>query len=467
MFAAETYRDRRNQLLRQLPENSLVLLPGNVESPMNCADNTYPFRQDSSFLYFCGHSQPGLALTMDASTGTSTLFGDDLSLDHIVWMGSQPLMAERAAQSGVEGHAPLAELTTLLQQARRQGKTIMILPPYRVENTQRLAHWLDCRMEEVASYVSPLLIEQVVALRSIKSPEEIAEMEKAVNLTADMHLRAMTFARAGQKEAAVAGLLEGMAIAEGGRLSYPAIVTVNGHILHNHYHGNTLAEKDLLLIDAGAASLAQYAGDITRTFPVGSRFSQQQAEIYELVRQALEQATAALQPGRPYRDAHLLAARVMTTGLIELGLMQGDPEEAVAAGAHALFFPHGLGHMLGLDVHDMEDLGEDYVGYDDEIKRSDQFGLRSLRLGKRLQAGYVLTVEPGLYFIPALIDRWQADGRHEAFIRYDRLADYRDFGGIRIEDNVLITTDGYRVLGRPIAKTIPEVEALRAKALEG
>ncbi|MCB0639798.1 MAG: aminopeptidase P family protein [Lewinella sp.] len=462
MFVAETYRARRRAILQQLPSDALAFLPGNVDSPMNYADNIYPFRQDSTFLYCCGLQQPELALILDNTTGETTLYGDDLSLDHIVWMGDQPTMAERAQAAGIEKHAPLAELDKILQRAQQSGRSIHILPPYRAENTLRLAAWLQVGAPEVSQFVSDRLTRAVIGLRSIKSAEEVAEMEIAVNTSGEMHRRAMQEARAGQEEAIVAGLIEGIAIAGGGRLSYPAIVTRNGHILHNHYHGNTLRPQDLLLIDAGASSVSQYAGDITRTFPIARRFTEQQAAIYELVLRALEQATAMLRPGLPYRDAHLAAARILTQGLIDIGLMQGDADEAVAAGAHALFFPHGLGHMIGLDVHDMEDLGEDWVGYDEEVRRSDQFGLRSLRLGKRLQPGFVLTVEPGLYFIPALIDRWQADGMHTDFIRYERLAAYRDFGGVRIEDNVLITDDSHRVLGKPIPKSINEIEAIRS-----
>jgi Xaa-Pro aminopeptidase len=286
-------------------------------------------------------------------------------------------------------------------------------------------------------------------------------MEKAVTISGQMHIAAMRGAMVGIKEAQLAGIVEGIAIGAGGDLAYPAILTVNGQTLHNHYHGNTLQSGQLILGDFGAETAMHYAGDITRTFPVDKQFTEQQKHIYQLVLQAEMAAIEALKPGVPYRDIHLMAARIMADGLKDLGLMKGDMEAAVAEGAHALFFPHGLGHMLGLDVHDMEDLGEDYVGYTDQIKRSEQFGLRSLRLGRELEAGFVLTVEPGLYFIPELIDQWQAAGKHKDFINYDKVADYRDFSGVRIEDNVLITEDGYRVLGEPIPKTVAEVEALR------
>jgi Xaa-Pro aminopeptidase len=287
----------------------------------------------------------------------------------------------------------------------------------------------------------------VIALREIKSAEELTEMDGAVRTSMKMHAAAKAHAAPGQLEAEVAGLIEGIAISANGRLAYPAIVTRNGHVLHNHYHGNVLKKGDLLLIDAGAEAPSGYAGDITRTFAVGQPMTTQQQEINNIVQQALTDCTAALKPGITYQSVHLAAGRIIAAGLKDLGLMTGDVDEAVAAGAHALFMPHGLGHQIGLDVHDMEDLGEDLVGYDAEIQRSTQFGTRNLRLGKRLKTGFALTVEPGIYFIPALIDRWQADGKCAAFINFGKLAAYRDFGGIRLEDNVVVTEVGWRVLG--------------------
>ena len=291
------------------------------------------------------------------------------------------------------------------------------------------------------------LIRAVVEQRSVKSNEEIAEMNKAVSISMRMHAAARDTAESGMTEAAVAGLIEGIAISAGGRLAYPAIVTRNGHILHNHYHGNELRRGDLLLVDAGAETDTGYAGDITRTIPVGGELTDRQRPVYDIVQKAKVECIQALRPGVPFREIHDLSARIISEGLKDLGLMKGNVEEAVAAGAHALFYPHGLGHMIGLDVHDMEDLGEDYVGYDTSHQRSDLFGTRNLRLGRRLHEGFTITVEPGIYFIPKLIDRWKADGKHKNFINYDALEAYRKFGGIRLEDNVVITADNCRVLG--------------------
>ncbi len=407
---------------------------------MNYTDNVYPFRQDSNFRYFAGHNIPDLALTIDAGTGRSLLWGDDISLDHIVWMGEQPSVADLAARIGAERGGSQAALSDLLKQ---HAAEVHYLPPYRSERKVYLAEHLGGA--DAGASVS--LIKAVIALRSVKSAEELEQMDIAVATSMKMHAAAQAHAAPGQLEAEVAGLIEGIAISANGRLSYPAIVTKNGHVLHNHYHGNILQSGDLLLIDAGAETPSGYAGDITRTFSVGAPMTSKQQAIWDIVQQAKTDCIASLRPGITYRSVHDQAGRIITSGLKALGLMQGDVDEAVAAGAHALFMPHGLGHMIGLDVHDMEDLGEDLVGYDDTTVRSQQFGTRSLRLGRELATGFALTVEPGIYFIPALIDQWRADGTCSAFINFSALDAYRDFGGIRLEDNVVVTDGGSRVLG--------------------
>lgn len=458
MFSASTYRDRRQALMAQLPNEGLAVIFGNEESPMNYHDNTYPFRQDSNFLYFTGISDVHHFIIIDLANGSTTLYGDDLSLDYIVWMGAQATMAEKAEAMAADHHAAFQEGIKLISDSK---SPIHYLPPYRADRAILLAACLGKTVKETEQGFSEALCRAVIALRSIKTAEEVAEMEKAVNITRSMHHAAMRSVAAGQPESTVAGIVEGIAIGGGGRLAYPCIGTINGHILHNHYHGNITEDGQLYLLDAGASSPSQYAGDITRTFPVAKSFSEQQKAIYNIVLEALLQSTAVLRPGYRFLDAHLLAAKIICQGLKDLGLMKGDVDEAVSAGAHALFMPHGLGHMIGLDVHDMEDLNEDWVGYDETVSRSSQFGLKALRLGKSLEAGNVLTVEPGIYFIPVLIERWAAEGLHTDFIEYDALEPYKNFGGIRIEDNVLITTDGHRVLGEPIAKSLNEIEALR------
>lgn len=460
MFDKRTYVIRRNSIKERIP-TGLILLLGNNDSPKNYTDNIYHFRQDSSFLYFFGIDRPGIAALIDADSGEEVIFGDEITIDHIVWMGNQPTLADQAAAVGVSKTLPFKKLSSILKKAQQQGRDIHFLPPYRHDNIIRLHQWLDIPLANPAAHASMALIKAVVCTRSYKETKEVVEMEKALNITRNMHLAAMRNAQEGVTEAYLTGKAHGEAVSGGGDLAYPIIMTVNGQILHNHYHGNVLKNGRLVLGDFGAETAMHYAGDITRTFPVAKTFTDSQKAIYQIVLDAEVKAIEALKPGVPYRDIHVLASKIIANGLKDLGLMKGDVEEAVAQGAHALFFPHGLGHMIGLDVHDMEDLGEDYVGYDDQIKRSTQFGLRSLRLGRKLEIGFVLTVEPGIYFIPELIDRWKADNKFKDFLNYNAIEKYKDFGGIRIEDNCLITKGGHRVLGTPIPKTIAEVEAVR------
>jgi Xaa-Pro aminopeptidase len=460
MFNKEVYTERRQQLRHQL-HSGIILLLGNNEVGMNYAGNTYHFRQDSTFLYFFGLDVPGLAAMIDLDSGTDTIFGDDLTLDDVVWMGSQPSVQQQAESCGVRHSTPLKSLSEVVGKAVAADRQVHFLPPYRHDNMLRLNSLLGIGIADLKSGASVELIKAVVQLRSHKAPEEILEIEKAVNITGAMHISAMKGAIAGKTEAHLAGIVNGIAVSFGGQLAYGIILTTQGQTLHNHFHGNTLKNGDLVLGDFGAETGRHYAGDLTRTFPVDKTFSARQREIYQVVLDSQLAALDALKPGMPYQQVHLLAARKIAEGLTALGLMKGDPSEAVAAGAHAMFFPHGLGHMMGLDVHDMEDLGEEYVGYSDTVKRIQQFGTAYLRLGRELEPGFVLTVEPGIYFIPELIDQWQAEGRHIDFINYEKVNTYRDFGGIRIEDNVIITPAGYRIFGRPVPKTIAEVEALR------
>lgn len=461
MFSSSTYRNRRQALAKQFTDNGLLLIFGNEESPMNYTDNTYPFRQDSNFLYFAGLVDTGHFLIIDLASGTTTLCGDDLTLDHIVWMGSQPSMEEKTANIGAEQHLSYQEGLAAISKAAKAKQTIHYLPPYREERVTLLAECLGQTAQVTRQGFSEQLCRAVIQLRSYKTSEEVAEMDKAVNITRAMHLAAMRSVAPGQRESTVAGIVEGIAIGGGGRLAYPCIGTINGHILHNHYHGNVVQNGQLYLLDAGASSISQYAGDITRTFPVNKTFTEQQKDIYAIVLKALVDCTASLKPGYAYKDAHLQAAKIITQGMKDLGLMKGDVDAAVAEGAHALFFPHGLGHMIGLDVHDMEDLNENWVGYDEHTERSTQFGLKSLRLAKQLEAGFALTVEPGIYFIPTLIERWQAEGKFKDFVNYDALVPYLNFGGIRIEDNLLVTENGSQLIGKLIPREIAEVEAAR------
>ncbi|MBN1559465.1 aminopeptidase P family protein [candidate division KSB1 bacterium] len=459
MFAENVYRQRRQQLKQQFDAGVLLFL-GNDDSPMNYSDNTYRFRQDSTFLYYFGLQDPGLAAVIEVDDESETLFGYDFTVDDVVWMGPQPSLQERAERVGVVKCAAQSQLAPVIAKALAAGRDVHILPPYRGDHRIKAASLLHISVEAVEHYASEPFIKAVVAQRSIKSTDEIVEIETALDITHQMHTFAMQHARPGMVEREISGQMEGIAATRGAGVSFPIIFSVHGETLHNHYHGNIMRRGDIAVNDSGAESFLHYAGDITRTIPIGGQFTSRQRDIYSIVLSAQMQAIAAIRPGIPYRDVHLHAARVMAEGLKQLGLMRGDMDDAVAQGAHALFFPHGLGHMMGLDVHDMENLGENHVGYDESIQRSAQFGLKSLRLARALQPGYVLTVEPGLYFIPALIAKWEAAGKSRDFINYEKLRAFLDFGGIRIEDDVVVTANGQRVLGRPIAKTIDEVEAL-------
>lgn len=459
MLAKETYVQRRETLLASL-ESGLVLLLGHDESPMNFTDNPYPFWQDSSFLYYLGLDHPGLAGLFDVESGSCSLFGHEPTLDEIVWTGEIPTLQERGGDVGIDDCRPIGELADHLAAALQDGRTVHFLPPYRDSTTLKLARLVDIPSADVGKIASVELIKAVIAQRSIKTDEEVAEIELATDLAGEIHTLAMRLARPGIKEQEVVGAIEGLLLSKGSAVSFPVIFSVRGEVLHNHSHKNTMQKGDLAILDAGALSPAGYASDITRTFPIGQPFDRRQKDIYQIVLAAQAAAIEASVPGRAYEEIHILAARTLAAGLKDLGILRGDIDSAVEQGAHALFFPHGLGHMMGLDVHDMESLGEDEVGYDDTVSRSTQFGRSYLRLAKRLEPGHVITIEPGLYFIPQLIDSWAKEKRLEEYIQYDTLDEWKGFGGVRIEDDLLITTGGHRVMGKPIPKLVQDVEAL-------
>jgi Xaa-Pro aminopeptidase len=457
----EIFRRRRNRI-RDEVGGGVVLWIGHALQPRNYADNAYPFRQNSHFLYYTGLSEPDLALLSFAEPDYDILFCRPADIDDIVWSGPKRSRIELAREAGIDTVEDMERLEGYLAKARVQKTTIHYLPPYQYSALFRIAELLNLETGEVARNASQLLMEQVAKQRSIKSDVEIAEIEDALALTDRMHRACMAAARPGVRECEIAGMIQAIALSSDRQQAYDPIVTVRGEVLHNHSYDGILAEGDLLLNDSGAESPMYYASDITRTCPVSGRFTAAQAEVYQTVLRMQLGAISMIKPGISYREVHLAASRILAEGLRAMGLMQGNPLDAVDAGAHALFFPHGTGHMLGLDVHDMEDLG-DIVGYKDKERRSGQFGLNFLRLSRPLEAGFVLTVEPGIYFIPALIERWLGERRHREFLNYDAINAFRGFGGIRIEDNVLVTSTGAHVLGPGIPKTIPEVETACAK----
>lgn len=457
MFKKEVYIDRRKRLKQKL-SNGLILIPGNSETPMNYPGNAYLFRQDSAFLYYFGLDMPDLTGIIDLDNDKEYIFGDDVSLDDIIWMGPQPSMKELSQEVGVENSAPSKEVGDFLRKARDKGQKIHTLPFYRAENVVAFADWLGIHHSQAKDYVSEELIHAVVDMRSIKDSYEIEELEKAAAIGYEMHVTAMKMCRPGIYERDISGVLEGIPRTYDGMISFPVILTQHGETLHNHYHGNKLEEGKLMLTDAGAETNMHYASDMTRTIPIGGKFTERQKSIYNIVLEANNRAREMTKPGVPYLDVHTEAARTIISGLKDLGIMKGDVEEALNKGAHAMFMPHGLGHPMGLDVHDMEGLGENLVGYDNEIKRSSVFGFSGLRFGKRVQPGHVLTNEPGCYFIPELIDNWESEKKFSEHIDYKKVREFQGFGGVRLEDDILVTDDGCRILGKRIPITVEEVE---------
>lgn len=455
MFQANTYIERR-KVLKEKVGKGLILLFGNDESSMNYADNTYHFRQDSTFLYYFGLQHPGLTAVIDVDNDREIIFGNDYSIDDIVWMGPQPTIADRASLCGVENVLPKSKLATVVNKKQQ----IHFLPLYRPENKIQLFELIDVAPKDVANTYSLDLVKAVVGQREIKSDEEIQQLNQAVDVSVDMHVAAMKFVRPGMTEAQVCAEIHKVALAAGGNISFPIIATINGQTLHNHYHGNVVTEGDLFLIDAGYENKMCYSGDLSSTIPVSASFTSEQREIYEITLLAHQAAIGALEIGKPFKKAHIAACSAIFEGLKTMGFTKGNTSDALEAGAHALFFPCGTGHMMGLDVHDMEDLGEVWVGYDGQAK-STQFGLKSLRLAKPLQAGHVFTIEPGVYFIPELIDLWRGQNKFNDFINWDKVDSYRNFGGIRNEEDLVMKANGAHVLGKAKPKTIEEVEALR------
>jgi Xaa-Pro aminopeptidase len=446
-------------------ESGIVVLFGNNESPCNYPNNAYyPFRQDSSFLYYFGLRRDGLVGVIDIDQQQETLVGDDIDIEDIVWYGSVDSVNDMAAQCGVAHTAPMKQLKTIIDKARLTKRTIHFLPPYRHDNKIQLMDLLGLHPSEQKAAASVRLIKAIVAMRQVKEPREIAEIEKACAIGYQMHTHAMRLTRPGLTEKYIGGQVDGMAHSLGEHESFATIFTQHGEIMHGNPSYKVLESGRLALCDAGAENAENYCSDNTRTFPVNGKFTQRQLDIYSIVEACHDYALQVARPGVRWLDVHMDVCRLMTDKLKELGLMKGDTEDAVRAGAHAMFLPHGLGHMMGLDVHDMEGLGQNYVGFDDETQPSTQFGTNALRCGKRLQEGFVMTDEPGIYFIPALIDDWRAQGLHKDFLNYDLIETYKDFGGIRIEDDILITKDGCRFLGDQLIPYHPaDVEAFMAQ----
>ena len=447
MFSKETYIRRRNEL-KKLVNDGIIILFGNNESPMNYPANAYyPHRQDSSFIYYFGQHREGLVGVIDIDNNRETLVGDDIDVVDIVWYGSVDSVSDLAAQVGVDNTLPMKGLSTIVHDALKSKRKIHFLPPYRHDTMIQIMDLLGIHPNQQKESASLELIKAVVKMRSTKEPQEIEAIERASEVGYKMHTKAMRLVRPGVTEKFVGGQVDGMANSYSSKVSFATIFSQHGEIMHGNPSMNLLEAGRLALCDAGC-ELDDYCSDNTRTMPVNGKFDQRQREIYSIVEACHDYALDVAKPGVKWYDVHMNVCRLMTDKLKELGLMKGDTEEAVMAGAHAMFLPHGLGHMMGLDVHDMEALDQRYVGFDDEVQPSDQFGTNCLRMGRRLQENFVMTDEPGIYFIPALIDDWKASGHCKEFINFDLLDTYKDFGGIRIEDDILITKDGCRFMGK-------------------
>lgn len=465
MFDKNTYIRRRDELKKLVKEGVIVLF-GNNESPCNYPANAYtPFRQDSSFLYYFGQKRDGLVGVIDVDNNIDTLIGDDIDIEDIVWYGSVDSVSDMAAQVGVEKTAPMASLTDICNTAKKQGRKIHFLPPYRHDIKIQIMDLLGIHPSKQKEAASMELIMAIIKMRSVKEAQEIEELERASEIGYKMHTTAMRLTKPGVTEKYIGGQIDGIARSYGAMSSFGTIFSQHGEILHGNPSMAMLEDGRLVLCDCGAETINHYCSDHTRTFPVNGKFTQRQRDIYSIVEACHDYVLEVAKPGVKYMDVHLAVCRLMTDRLKELGLMKGDTEEAVQAGAHALFLPHGLGHMMGMDVHDMEGFDQRYVGFDEETQpRLDQFGTNALRMGRRLEEGFVVTDEPGIYFIPALIDDWKKSGYCKEFLCFDKIETYKDFGGIRIEDDVLITKDGCQFIGKEIIPYHPaDVERFMAE----
>ena len=462
MFSKETYIRRRTEL-KKLVKSGVVILFGNNEAPANYPANAYsPFRQDSSFIYYFGQHREGLVGVIDIDNDTETLIGDDIDIEDIVWFGSVDSVSELATEVGVAHSAPMKELKSICNEALRQHRKVHYLPPYRFDNMIQIMDLLGTHPSQQRESASMELIMAVIKMRSTKEPQEIEAIERACEVGYKMHTTAMRTARPGVTERFVGGTVDGIANSLASKVSFATIFSQHGEIMHGCPSEAKLEAGRLALCDAGC-ELDDYCSDHTRTYPVSGKFTERQLDIYNIVVECHDHVLNVARPGVRWYDVHMDVCRLMTERLKELGLMKGNTEEAVRAGAHAMFLPHGLGHMMGLDVHDMEGLGQQYVGFDEETRPSTQFGTNCLRMGRRLQENFVVTDEPGIYFIPALIDDWRTSGHCKDFLNFDLLETYKDFGGIRIEDDLLITKDGCRFLGSSrIPYRTEDVEAFMA-----
>lgn len=470
MFSKEVYARRRQTLVAKMADSAaegkrgIALFIGNTEAPAQYKDNCYKFRQDSTWLYFFGIDQPLYAAIIDLDNGNETIFANDVEIGDIIWMGPQPSVASVAASVGVEKSAPYTDLNAAVAKVLAEGRPVHFVKPSRYYNTMKIASLLGCGTDEVAGRFSLALTKAIISMRLVKEDCEIEAIDDACNLGYEMHTVARNSIVPGIIEQEIVGKMDGVTLSKGWGVSFPTILTQHGETLHNHLHDKIIEPGKLMVIDAGAESNVHYASDFTRTYPTSGKFTAKQREIYQIVCDCNEFAFSMTRPGISYREVHLKTMHLMLEELRALDIVRGDVQDMVEAGIAGLFMPHGLGHNMGLDVHDMEDYGENYVGYDDDQRRSPQLGLGSLRMARKLVPGNVITDEPGIYFIPALIEKWKSEKTDQGFVNYSKLESYYDFGGIRLEDDVLVTADGARRLGKKRLPISPDdVEAAMAK----
>lgn len=470
MFSKEVYARRRQTLVAKMADSAaegkrgIALFIGNTEAPAQYKDNCYKFRQDSTWLYFFGIDQPLYAAIIDLDNGNETVFANDVEIGDIIWMGPQPSVASVAASVGVEKSAPYTDLNAAVAKVLAEGRPVHFVKPSRYYNTMKIASLLGCGTDEVAGRFSLALTKAIISMRLVKEDCEIEVIDDACNLGYEMHTMARNSIVPGIIEQEIVGKMDGVTLSKGWGVSFPTILTQHGETLHNHLHDKIIEPGKLMVIDAGAESNVHYASDFTRTYPTSGKFTAKQREIYQIVCDCNEFAFSMTRPGISYREVHLKTMHLMLEELRALDIVRGDVQDMVEAGIAGLFMPHGLGHNMGLDVHDMEDYGENYVGYDDDQRRSPQLGLGSLRMARKLVPGNVITDEPGIYFIPALIEKWKSEKTDQGFVNYQKLESYYDFGGIRLEDDVLVTADGARRLGKERLPISPDdVEAAMAK----
>lgn len=470
MFSKEVYARRRQTLVAKMADSAaegkrgIALFIGNTEAPAQYKDNCYKFRQDSTWLYFFGIDQPLYAAIIDLDNGNETIFANDVEIGDIIWMGPQPSVASVAASVGVEKSAPYTDLNAAVAKVIAEGRPVHFVKPSRYYNTMKIASLLGCGTDEVAGRFSLALTKAIISMRLVKEDCEIEAIDDACNLGYEMHTVARNSIVPGIIEQEIVGKMDGVTLSKGWGVSFPTILTQHGETLHNHLHDKIIEPGKLMVIDAGAESNVHYASDFTRTYPTSGKFTAKQREIYQIVCDCNEFAFSMTRPGISYREVHLKTMHLMLEELRALDIVRGDVQDMVEAGIAGLFMPHGLGHNMGLDVHDMEDYGENYVGYDDDQSRSPQLGLGSLRMARKLVPGNVITDEPGIYFIPALIEKWKSEKTDQGFVNYSKLESYYNFGGIRLEDDVLVTADGARRLGKERLPISPDdVEAAMAK----